>query len=44
MSDYKNGEMDISVQEKTFEGFTKTVAYGAVVCICILIFMGLVNG
>lgn len=44
MSDYKHGEMDITVQEKTFEGFTKMVAYGAVASICVLIFMALVNG
>lgn len=44
MSDHKHGEMDISVQEKTFEGFMKYVTWGAVVSIGILIFAGLVNG
>ncbi|MEP5151475.1 aa3-type cytochrome c oxidase subunit IV [Planktotalea sp.] len=44
MSDHKHGEMDISVQEKTFEGFIKYVTWGAVVSIGILIFAGLVNG
>lgn len=44
MSDHKHGEMDISVQEKTFEGFTKMVTYGAVISICVLIFAALVNG
>lgn len=44
MSEHKHGEMDISVQEKTFEGFAKMVTYGAVISICVLIFMALVNG
>lgn len=44
MSDYKHGEMDIEVQEKTFDGFVKTVTYGAVGCILFLIFLALVNG
>jgi hypothetical protein len=44
MSEHKHGEMDISVQEKTFEGFMKYVTWGAVVSIGILVFAGLVNG
>jgi len=44
MSDHKHGNMDTSVQEKTFEGFMKYVTWGAVVSIGILIFAALVNG
>lgn len=44
MADHKHGEMDISVQEKTFDGFMKFVTRGAIICIVILIFLALVNG
>lgn len=44
MSDFKPGEMDITNQEKTFNGFISMVTKGAILCICILIFMALVNG
>ncbi len=46
MSDetHKPGSMDITVQEKTFEGFIKFVARAAIACILVLIFIGLVNG
>ena len=41
--DYKPGEMDISVQEKTFAGFISMVTKGAIICIAVLIFIALVN-
>ena len=41
--DYKPGEMDISVQEKTFAGFISMVTKGAIICILVLIFIALVN-
>lgn len=44
MSEHKHGEMDIEVQEKTFEGFIRMVSWGAVISILVLIFAGLVNG
>lgn len=44
MAEHKHGEMDISVQEKTFNGFVSMVTRGAIISICILIFMALVNG
>jgi len=44
MSDHKHGEMDISVQEATFNGFISMVTKGAIACILLLIFIGLVNG
>ncbi|MFQ1702470.1 aa3-type cytochrome c oxidase subunit IV [Loktanella agnita] len=43
MAEYKPGEMDISVQEKTFDGFISMVTKGAILCILVLIFMALVN-
>ena len=43
MSDHKHGEMNIEVQEKTFDKFVRYVAWGCVVSIGILIFMALVN-
>ncbi|SEW39049.1 aa3 type cytochrome c oxidase subunit IV [Cognatiyoonia koreensis] len=44
MAKHKHGEMDISVHEKTFDGFIKMVTRGAIACIVLLIFIGLVNG
>ncbi len=44
MSEHKHGEMDISVQEKTFGGFIKMTQRAVILIICILIFMALVNG
>ena len=39
MSDHKHGEMDISVQQKTFDGFIKTGIWTSVVVIIALIFL-----
>jgi len=44
MAEHKHGEMDISVQEKAFEGFMKYVTWGAIVSIALLVFIALVNG
>jgi len=41
MSDYKHGEMDITVQEKTFDGFVKFVTWSVVVIIGIVLFMAI---
>lgn len=43
MADYKHGEMDIRVQEKTFAGFIRMVSWGAGISIGILIFLALAN-
>lgn len=43
MADHKHGEMDIEVQEKTFEGFVRASAWVCVVVVFVLIFMALVN-
>jgi hypothetical protein len=42
--DHKHGEMDIQVQQKTFDGFVKYVTWSVVVIIGVLIFTALVNG
>ena len=44
MSDHKHGEMDIKVQEKTFDGFIKASVYVAIASIVILLFAAMVNG
>lgn len=44
MADYKHGEMNTDVQVTTFNGFLKTVTWGAVISILILIFAAVVNG
>ena len=43
MADPKHGEMDIEVQERTFETFLRFVAWGAAIVVAALIFMALVN-
>ncbi|MEY1557485.1 aa3-type cytochrome c oxidase subunit IV [Yoonia sp. R2331] len=43
MADHKHGEMDISVQEKTFDGFIKMTQRAVILIIAVLIFMALVN-
>ncbi|PIE12283.1 MAG: aa3-type cytochrome c oxidase subunit IV [Rhodobacterales bacterium] len=43
MADHKQGEMDVTVQQQTFDGFMKFMTRGSIVCILILIFMALVN-
>ncbi|PKQ12080.1 MAG: aa3-type cytochrome c oxidase subunit IV [Alphaproteobacteria bacterium HGW-Alphaproteobacteria-1] len=43
MAEHKQGEMDITVQEKTFEGFIRAVVWSVVGIIGFLIFLALVN-
>lgn len=43
MAEYKEGEMDITVQEKTFEGFVKMVTWGACIAIGVLVFLAIFN-
>lgn len=43
MAEHKHGEMDVTTQEKTFEGFMRWVSYGAIVSILILIFLAIFN-
>lgn len=44
MASHEHGNMNIDVQEKTFEGFIRTVSYAAVAIILLLIFLALANG
>lgn len=44
MADYKHGEMDATVQQKTFDGFMKFATRSAIFCIALLLFIALVNG
>lgn len=44
MADHKHGEMNIDVQEKTFNGFVKSVAWSAVAIIVALILIAMING
>lgn len=43
MAEHKHGEMDITSQQKTFEGFVRWVTNGAIVSILILIFLAIFN-
>ena len=43
MAEYKHGEMDISEQEKTFEGFISTTTKATIVILLILVFLALVG-
>lgn len=43
MAEHKHGEMDITVQEKTFEGFVKWAVWSVVVIAVFLIFLAMVN-
>lgn len=42
-SDHAHGSMDIRAQEKTFAGFIRISIWVAVIVVCVLVFMGLVN-
>ena len=42
MAEYKHGEMDTSVQEKTFDGFMNITTKAAIGIIIFLIFLALV--
>jgi len=43
MAEYKHGSMDISGQQKTFDGFMWFVSRGTILSILVLIFLALVN-
>jgi Bacterial aa3 type cytochrome c oxidase subunit IV len=42
-ADHQHGSMSIKDHEKTFVGFIRMATYVAIIAICILIFMALVN-
>ncbi|GGL99383.1 hypothetical protein GCM10011534_21540 [Pseudooceanicola nanhaiensis] len=43
MAEHKHGEMDITEQEKTFDGFIKVSTYVAVFSVLVLIFLAIFN-
>ncbi len=44
MAEHKHGSMDITTQQKTFEGFINYVKWGAIISVGLLLFIALVNG
>ena len=44
MAEHKHGEMDITDQEKTFDGFMGLVTKSVVVILVFLVFLAMVNG
>ncbi|MCV6597182.1 MAG: aa3-type cytochrome c oxidase subunit IV [Mangrovicoccus sp.] len=44
MSDYKHGEMNIEIQEKTFAGFIRMVTNATIGIILFLLFLAIVGG
>ena len=44
MAEHKHGEMDTSVQEKTFEGFMSMVTKATVIILISLVLLALING
>lgn len=43
MASHEHGKMDITEQQKTFDGFIRWVVWGAAISIGVLIFLALVN-
>lgn len=41
MADHKHGEMDIKVQEKTFDGFMAWVKWSTIVILAFLVFLAI---
>lgn len=44
MAEHKHGEMDISTQEKTFDGFVSMVTKASIAIVVALVLLALVNG
>lgn len=44
MGDHKHGEMDITVQQKTFDGFVTFTTRAVIGIVVFLIFLALVGG
>ncbi len=42
--EHKHGSMDISVQEKAYDGFIKAVSRGTIVILVSLVLLALING
>lgn len=44
MAEHEHGSMDVSDQEKTFDGFVKFTTYSVVIILFTLIFLAIFNG
>lgn len=44
MADHKHGEMDISVQEKTFDGFITFTTRSVIAIVVALVLLALIGG
>lgn len=44
MAEHKHGEMDTSIQEKTFDGFLSMVSKASIIIIVALILLALIGG
>ncbi|KMW58554.1 hypothetical protein AIOL_003531 [Candidatus Rhodobacter oscarellae] len=44
MAEHKHGEMDVSVQEKTFAGFINWVTRASIGIIIFLVLLAMING
>jgi hypothetical protein len=44
MADHKPGEMNITEQERTFEGFMKWMTWGIAIILVALVLLGFING
>ncbi|MGY9046986.1 hypothetical protein P775_25600 [Puniceibacterium antarcticum] len=43
MAEHKQGSMDITAQERTFDGFISMVTKGVVVILCLVVLMAIFN-
>ncbi len=43
MGEHKPGTMDVSTQQKTFNGFINWMVWGAVIVVIVLIFLAIVG-
>ncbi len=44
MAEYKHGEMNTYVQEKTFKGFVNWVTRAVIIILLFLVFLAMING
>lgn len=44
MAEHKHGEMDITVQEKTFAGFMNWIVKSTIFIVIFLLFLAMING
>ena len=44
MADHKHGEMDVTVQERTFAGFVSWITRATIIILVFLVFLAMING